>query len=117
MTEDELAAVKKRIESINGVARVVVTERGKVGNIESWLLDQKAYEKVEDLKVTERSLLDPVEHPRFPFFHFSHSFVPPPFPGFLSLCPVIPPPFSFLSSFVLTFIVYHDGISPATAVR
>ena len=117
VTEDELAAVKKRIESINGVVRVVVTERGKVGYIESWLLDQKAYEKVEDLKVTERSLLDPVEHPRFPFFHVSHSFLPPSFPGFLSLCPVIPPPFCFLSSFVLTFIVYHDGIGPATAVR
>lgn len=67
VTEDELAAVKKRIESINGVARIVVTERGKVGNIESWLLDQKAYDKVEDLKVTERSSLDPVvpHHRRF----------------------------------------------------
>jgi G3E family GTPase len=62
VTGDEMEAVKKRIESINGVARIIVTEKGRVENLESWLLDQKAYEKVEDLKVTEKSALDPVSH-------------------------------------------------------
>ncbi|KAF8541322.1 CobW/HypB/UreG, nucleotide-binding domain-containing protein [Trichophaea hybrida] len=59
VTVDEIEAVKRRIESINGVAKTVVTEKGQVENLESWLLDQKAYEKVEDLKVTEKSALDP----------------------------------------------------------
>ena len=118
VTEDELVAVKKRIESINGVARVIVTERGKVGNIESWLLDQKAYEKVEDLKVTERSLLDPVEYPRFSISSFRSPSPPSSFCfPFCFPLPLTRYPFFFLLSFVLTFIVYHDGIGPATAVR
>jgi G3E family GTPase len=60
VTPEELEAVKNRIASINGVARILVTEQGKVENLEEWLLDLKAYEKVEDLKISEKSSLDPV---------------------------------------------------------
>lgn len=60
ITPAELETVKARIESINGIARILVTEHGKVEDLEAWLLDLKAYEKLEDLKVTEKSSLDPV---------------------------------------------------------
>ncbi|KAI5777777.1 CobW/HypB/UreG, nucleotide-binding domain-containing protein [Geopyxis carbonaria] len=59
VTSEQLVAVKERIESINGIARVVVTERGKVQNLEEWLLDLKAYETVNDLKISDKSALDP----------------------------------------------------------
>jgi G3E family GTPase len=57
---EQLEAVRKRIISINGVAKIVVTKQGKVENLEGWLLDLKAYEDVQDLKVPEKSTLDPV---------------------------------------------------------
>jgi G3E family GTPase len=63
VTPEELETVKSRITSINGVARIIVTEQGKVEDLNEWLLDLKAYEKVEDLKVSEKSSLDPVGHP------------------------------------------------------
>lgn len=56
----QLEKVKARIAAINGIAKIVVTDHGKVENLEGWLLDLKAYEKLEDLKVTEKSTLDPV---------------------------------------------------------
>jgi len=60
VTFEELGKVKERIQAINGIAKIVVTERGKVQDLETFLLDLRAYEKVEDLKVDERSRLDPV---------------------------------------------------------
>jgi len=56
---EQLEAVRKRIISINGVAKIIVTEQGKVENLEGWLLDLRAYEDVQDLKVPEKSTLDP----------------------------------------------------------
>lgn len=58
--EEELERVLERIAGINGVAKVVVTEKGRVPDLETFLLDQRAYEKVEDLKVQEKSVIDPV---------------------------------------------------------
>lgn len=60
VTPEKLFDVKERIKAINGIARVVVTERGKVQNLEEWLLDLKAYETVNDLKISNKSALDPV---------------------------------------------------------
>ncbi|KAI5786858.1 CobW/HypB/UreG, nucleotide-binding domain-containing protein [Pyronema domesticum] len=57
--EEELERVLERIAGINGVAKVVVTEKGRVPDLETFLLDQRAYEKVEDLKVQEKSVIDP----------------------------------------------------------
>lgn len=60
VTPEELQVVKDRIQAINGVARVIVTEQGHVQNLEEWLLDLKAYESVGGLKVNEKSILDSV---------------------------------------------------------
>jgi G3E family GTPase len=60
VTLEQLEVVKKRVESINGLARVIVTEKGKVENLEEWLLDLKAYSRTGALKTSERSVLDPV---------------------------------------------------------
>jgi G3E family GTPase len=60
VTPSQLETVKNRVRSINGIARIIVTQQGKVENLEEWLLDLKAYEKVEDLKTVQKSSLDPV---------------------------------------------------------
>lgn len=60
VTPEHLQLVKDRIQSINGVAKVIVTEHGNVQNLEEWLLDLKAYENVNELKISEKSTLDPV---------------------------------------------------------
>lgn len=59
VTPSQLETVKNRVRSINGIARIIVTQQGKVENLEEWLLDLKAYEKVEDLKTVQKSSLDP----------------------------------------------------------
>lgn len=63
VSPEELEKVKDRIKGINGVARIVVTEQGQVPNLEDWLLDLRAYSRVEDLKVQEKSTLDAVSTP------------------------------------------------------
>lgn len=63
VTPEELERVKERIQAINGIAKIAVTERGRVQDLETFLLDLRAYEKVEDLKVGEGSRLDPVSPP------------------------------------------------------
>lgn len=63
VTGEQLEAVKNRIAGINGLARVMVTERGKVEGLEGWLLDLKAYEGVGTLKTSTKSTLDPVCSP------------------------------------------------------
>ncbi|KAL7275224.1 hypothetical protein RUND412_001839 [Rhizina undulata] len=56
---EELEKVLERIRGINAVAKIVVTERGKVENLEGWLLDLGAYAEVGSLKTDGKSLLDP----------------------------------------------------------
>ncbi|KAI5783902.1 CobW/HypB/UreG, nucleotide-binding domain-containing protein [Peziza echinospora] len=48
VTAEQLQEVKERVQGINGLARVVVTERGVIGNDKfDWLLDLDAYRKVD----------------------------------------------------------------------
>lgn len=63
VTNKQLENVRRRVESINGLAKVYVTERGVVGreNLGGWLLDLKAYNDVGNLSVNMiGSKLDPV---------------------------------------------------------
>lgn len=48
VTEDELKAVIERIRSINGLAKIHVTERSKVPQLEGVLLDLHAYDAVQE---------------------------------------------------------------------
>lgn len=58
---EEVEKVVGRVRGINGVAKVVVTEHGRVeGGLEGWLLDIRAYETFEGLKTEVKSVLDPV---------------------------------------------------------
>ncbi|KAF2201080.1 CobW domain-containing protein [Delitschia confertaspora ATCC 74209] len=63
VTEEELQAVKERIRSINGLARIHVTERSRVPQLEGLVLDLHAYDNVkeEDLDFAAKghSHLDP----------------------------------------------------------
>ena len=66
VTPEQLHQVKSRVEAINGLAKVSVTERGVVGrqNLEEWLLDLKAYKDVGELSVKAKDMIgskvDPV---------------------------------------------------------
>lgn len=62
VTEEELVQVRKRIESINGLAKIHVTEKGVVPKLEGFLLDLNAYDRIEDQDLSGKghSHLDPV---------------------------------------------------------
>jgi G3E family GTPase len=62
VNEQELQAVRERVEAINGLAKIHVTEQGKVPNLEGFLLDLHAYDSVGTLNISEKghSHLDPV---------------------------------------------------------
>ncbi|KAM0350284.1 hypothetical protein ACHAPU_003451 [Fusarium lateritium] len=62
VTEAELNQVKERIQSINGLAKIHVTERSVVPQLEGFLLDLHAYEQFDesDANVKGHSHLDPV---------------------------------------------------------
>lgn len=62
VTENELQTVKKRVQSINGLAKIHVTEQGKVPELEGYLLDLKAYDSVGEIDRAQKghSHLDPV---------------------------------------------------------
>lgn len=62
VSEQELQAVKDRIESINGLAKVFVTSRSVVPQLEGFLLDLHAYDRAGevDRKVIGHSHLDKV---------------------------------------------------------
>jgi G3E family GTPase len=47
--EQELQAVRDRIESINGLAKIFVTSQSVVPQLEGFLLDLHAYDRVEEL--------------------------------------------------------------------
>ena len=56
VTKEELEEVRDRIEGINGLAKVVVTERGRVGDLlQGNLLDLHAYDQVGSLDVDGRA--------------------------------------------------------------
>jgi G3E family GTPase len=62
VSEEELERVKERIQSINGLARLHITERGAVPQLEGFLLDLHSYDRVsdQDLRDKGHSHLDPV---------------------------------------------------------
>ena len=62
VNEAELLAVQERVESINGLAKLHVTEQGQVPHLEGVLLDLHAYDDVGVLDVANKghSHLDPV---------------------------------------------------------
>lgn len=62
VTEGELAKVRERIESINGLAKIHVTEKGVVPELEGFLLDLNSYDRIEDKDLSGKghSHLDPV---------------------------------------------------------
>ncbi|KAH6607481.1 hypothetical protein Trco_003794, partial [Trichoderma cornu-damae] len=61
VSEDHLRTVRERIESINGAARIHVTERSVVPQLEGLLLDLHAYDQfnVAEVKSKGHSHLDP----------------------------------------------------------
>ncbi|KAI1133096.1 CobW/HypB/UreG, nucleotide-binding domain-containing protein [Nemania abortiva] len=61
VTAEELENVRARIQAINGLAKIHVTERSKVPRLEGVLLDLHAYDQVEILDTMEKghSHLDP----------------------------------------------------------
>lgn len=62
VSESELEAVKGRIQSINGLAKVHVTEKSVVPKLEGFLLDLHAYDQFNEPepKTKAHSHLDPV---------------------------------------------------------
>ncbi|KAI9776905.1 MAG: hypothetical protein M1835_005381 [Candelina submexicana] len=60
VTEEQLKAVKLRLQAINGIARIHITQYGQVPRLEGLLLDLHAYDHVGSLEVAAtRSHLDP----------------------------------------------------------
>ena len=64
VTEEQLAAVKERVRSINGMAKLHVTQFGQIPQLEGVLLDLHAYDGVSSLEDASgergHSHLDPV---------------------------------------------------------
>jgi G3E family GTPase len=65
VTTEELEAVKARIESINGMAKIHVTSKSEVPQLEGFLLDLHAYDELARLDTSGKghSHLDPVSPP------------------------------------------------------
>ncbi|KAI5463351.1 CobW/HypB/UreG, nucleotide-binding domain-containing protein [Mariannaea sp. PMI_226] len=61
VTESELKSVRARIESINGLAKIHVTERSVVPQLEGFLLDLHAYDQFNEQEASAKghSHLDP----------------------------------------------------------
>ncbi|KAM5378736.1 hypothetical protein ACJZ2D_004372 [Fusarium nematophilum] len=61
VTEAELSQVRARIESINGLAKIHVTERSVVPQLEGFLLDLHAYDQFDESEASAKghSHLDP----------------------------------------------------------
>lgn len=62
VTSDALLAVKERIQAINGLAKIHVTQQGHVPHLDGFLLDLHAYDDVRELDLAGKghSHLDPV---------------------------------------------------------
>lgn len=67
VSKEELEQVKARIQSINGLAKLHVTEKSVVPQLEGFLLDLHAYDdfKEADAKVTGHTHVDPVSFQSF----------------------------------------------------
>jgi G3E family GTPase len=63
VSEVELKVVRDRVQAINGLAMIHVTQRGQVPKLEEFLLDLHAYDSVGTLDIAENghSHLDPVK--------------------------------------------------------
>ncbi|KAH8592949.1 CobW/HypB/UreG, nucleotide-binding domain-containing protein [Bisporella sp. PMI_857] len=61
VNEPELVAVRERIEAINGLAKIHITQKSEVPNLEGYILDLHAYEDVGALDIGKKghSHLDP----------------------------------------------------------
>ncbi|OBT54492.1 hypothetical protein VE04_04180, partial [Pseudogymnoascus sp. 24MN13] len=61
VSEEELEVVKDRVGAINGLAKIHVTQQGKVPKLEGFLLDLHAYDNAEGMDMAEKghSHLDP----------------------------------------------------------
>ncbi|OBT66226.1 hypothetical protein VE03_04383 [Pseudogymnoascus sp. 23342-1-I1] len=61
VSEEELEVVKDRVGAINGLAKIHVTQQGKVPELEGFLLDLHAYDNAEGMDMAEKghSHLDP----------------------------------------------------------
>lgn len=64
VTEAEVVTVRKRVEAINGLAKIFITEQGRVPQLEGFLLDLHAYDDVGSLDIASKghSHLDPVSY-------------------------------------------------------
>ena len=62
VSEEELLAVRQRVEATNGLAKIHVTQQGQVPQLEEFLLDLHAYDAVGSLDMAGKghSHLDPV---------------------------------------------------------
>jgi G3E family GTPase len=62
--EASLQTVKQRVQAINGLAKIHVTEHGQVPNLDEFLLNLHAYDDVSWSDITDKghSHLDPVGH-------------------------------------------------------
>ncbi|KAF5523429.1 COBW domain-containing protein 2 [Colletotrichum aenigma] len=54
VSEEELARVRARIESINGLAKIHVTQKSQVPSLEGFLLDLHAYDQVAELDLGQK---------------------------------------------------------------
>ncbi|KAK5998513.1 Zinc-regulated GTPase metalloprotein activator 1 [Cladobotryum mycophilum] len=54
VNEDELRQVRERIQSINGLAKIHVTERSVVPKLEGFLLDLHAYDEFDEAEVKNK---------------------------------------------------------------
>ncbi|KAJ0354850.1 hypothetical protein COL154_002121 [Colletotrichum chrysophilum] len=54
VSEEELTRVRTRIESINGLAKVHVTQKSEVPSLEGFLLDLHAYDQVAELDLGQK---------------------------------------------------------------
>ncbi|KAF3811654.1 COBW domain-containing protein 2 [Colletotrichum gloeosporioides] len=54
VSEEELARVRARIESINGLAKIHVTQKSEVPSLEGFLLDLHAYDQVAELELGQK---------------------------------------------------------------
>lgn len=72
VSAEELEAVQKRVQGINGLAKIHVTQQGKVPHLDAFLLDLHAYDSVDTLDVAEKghSHLDKVSSDAAPLVYF-----------------------------------------------
>jgi G3E family GTPase len=54
VTAQELQIVRERVESINGLAKVHISQHGQVPQLDGLLLDLHAYDNVEELDLAEK---------------------------------------------------------------